>query len=65
MLNNYLYDFLSHSLYKDIELHVYPYPQKEKMKTENYHKLIYGNIVPMKKHAEALCECKQTHIQNQ
>lgn len=49
---------------KDSELHVYPYPQKEKMKTGNYHKLTYGNIVPMKKHGGVLCECKRTHIQN-
>lgn len=50
---------------KYIELHVYPYSQKEKMKTENYHKFIYGNIVPMKKRVGVLCECKRTHIQNQ
>lgn len=37
---------------------------KEKMKTENYHKFIYGNIAPMKKRAGALCECKRTHIKN-
>lgn len=49
---------------KDIELHVYPYPQKKKMKTENYHKFIYGNIVPMKKLAGVLCEYKRTHIKN-
>ena len=41
------------------------YSQKEKMKTENYHKFIYGNIVPMKKRVGVLCECKRTHIQNQ
>ncbi len=36
----------------------------EKMKTENYHKFIYGNIVPMKKRVGVLCECKRTHIKN-